>query len=186
MPTQTIIADAEQQMKRTMEKLQSDFAKVRTGRASPALLEAVRVIYYGSPVPVQQVGSVAVTDARTIEIRPWDMSVLPELEKAIVNANLGLTPHSDGKVMRLSFPPPNEDRRKELVKVVRKLAEDFRVSLRNVRRDAIEKVKAEEKNKVISADVKEQSEDRVQGLTNTFIKKVDDLLAVKEKEILEI
>jgi ribosome recycling factor len=159
---------------------------VRTGRASPSLLDPVRVSYYGSMVPLQQVGNVVVAEARTIEVRPWDVSILPEIEKAIVNANLGVTPNSDGKILRLVFPSPSEERRKELVKVVKKLAEDFRVSLRNIRREAIEKIKAEEKNKAISVDIRDQGEAKVQGLTDSFIKKVDEFLATKEKEILEI
>src|SRR5205814_1631736 len=155
-----------------VERLQADFSQVRTGRASPAILDAIRVNYYGSPVPLQQVGNVAVTEARTIEVRPWDVSVLPELEKAIVAANIGVTPNSDGKIMRLVFPPLNEDRRKELVKVVRKLAEEFRVALRNERRDAIEKLKAAEKNKEISQDFRVQGEEKISGLTNHYIKRV--------------
>ncbi len=186
MAVQTITSELDQQMKRTLEKLQSDFSQVRTGRASPALLDSIRVNYYGSPVPVNQVGNVAVTEARTIEVRPWDISVLPELEKAIVAANIGVTPNSDGKVMRLVFPPLNEDRRKELVKIVRKLAEDFRVALRNERREALEKFKAAEKNKEISQDLRAQGEEKVQALTNQHNKRVDEILALKEKEILEV
>jgi ribosome recycling factor len=154
--------------------------------ASPALLEAVKVEYYGSHVPISQVGNVAVTEARVIEVRPWDVSALPALEKAIQSANLGVTPNNDGKILRLVFPTLNEDRRKELVKVVKKLAEDFRVSLRNIRRDSIEKLKTAEKNKEIPQDLRAQNEEKIQGLTNTYIKKVDEILAVKEKEILEI
>jgi ribosome recycling factor len=128
----------------------------------------------------------AVTEARVIEVRPWDVSALPAIEKAILNANLGVTPNNDGKIIRLSFPALNEERRKDLVKVVKKLAEEFRVSLRNIRRDAIEKLKAAEKNKELSQDLKTQNEEKIQGLTNVYIKKVDDILAIKEKEILEI
>ena len=186
MLMQTINQETEQLMKKTLERLQSDFSSVRTGRASPALLEPIRVNYYGSPVPLQQVGNIAVTDARTIEIRPWDISVLPEIEKAIVAANLGMTPNSDGKVMRLVFPSLTEDRRKDLVKIVKKLAEDFRISLRNERREAIEKIKQAEKNKEITEDMRVQNEAKIQGITNAFIKKIDEILAHKEKEILEI
>jgi ribosome recycling factor len=186
MSIQTIIADTEHKMAKTIDRLNGDFSTVRTGRASPALLEPVRVNYYGSPVPVSQVGTVAVTEARTIEIRPWEISVLPELEKAISAANLGVTPNSDGKVMRLVFPALNEERRKELVKIVRKLAEEFRVSLRNERREAIEKIKSSEKAKEITQDARASSEERIQGMTNTFIKKIDEILAAKEQEILEI
>ncbi len=186
MSIQPVLNDAEQLMKKTIDRLHSDFSTVRTGRASPALLEGVRVNYYGSMVPLQQVGNVAVTEARTIEIRPWEPAVIQEIEKAIHAANLGVTPNSDGKVLRLTFPPLTEERRKDLVKIVKKLAEDFRVSLRNERRDAIEKIKAAEKNKQITIDLKTQGEEKIQGLTNAYIKKVDEILAQKEKEILEI
>src|SRR5689334_13231173 len=136
MTIQSILGETEQLMKKTIDRLQGDLSTVRTGRASPAILEPIRVNYYGSSVPISQVGNVAVTEARTIEIRPWDKGVLPELEKAIVGANIGITPNSDGNTLRLVFPPLNEDRRKDLVRLVKKLAEDFRVSLRNERRDA--------------------------------------------------
>jgi len=186
MPLQTIYAETEKLMKKTLERLHTDFSTVRTGRASVALLDPVRVNAYGSAVPLQQVGTVAVTEGRTIEIRPWDISLLPEIEKGILTANLGMTPNSDGKTMRVVFPPLNEDRRKELVKLVKKLAEDFRVSLRNERRDAIEKIKKEEKDQVISKDVRVQAEEKIQTVTDSLIKRVDETLAAKEKEILEI
>lgn len=186
MTIQATYSETENIMKKTIDRLHVDFSTVRTGRASPALLDSVKVLYYGSPVPLQQVGNIVVADARTIEIRPWEASVLPEIEKAIKAANLGVTPNNDGKIMRLSFPALTEERRKDLVKVVKKLAEDFRVSLRNERRDAIEKIKAAEKNKEITQDVRTQGEEKISGLTNAFIKKVDEILAHKEKEILEI
>ena len=186
MLTQTVFGDTEQAMKRTIDRLNADFSTVRTGRASPALLDSIRVNYYGSSVPINQVGTVAVTEARTIEVRPWDTGALPDLEKAILNANIGVTPNNDGKILRLVFPPLTEERRKDLVKIVRKLAEDFRVSLRNERRDAIEKLKAAEKNKEITQDIRKQSEEKIQALTNSYIKRVDEILASKEKEILEV
>jgi ribosome recycling factor len=186
MTVQEIYSQTESLMKKTLERLHTDLSTVRTGRASPALLEGIRVNYYGSMVPINQVGNVAVPEARTIEIRPWEIGVLPELEKAIVAANIGVTPNSDGKILRLSFPPLNENRRKDLVKVVKKLAEDFRVSMRNERRDAIEKVKQAEKNKQITEDIRKQAEDKIQGLTDLHIKKIDEILTNKEKEILEI
>jgi len=186
MLTQSILPETENLMKKTIDRVHADFSTVRTGRASPALLDAVKVEYYGSQVPLSQVGNVAVTEARVIEVRPWDISTLPAIEKAVLNANLGVTPNNDGKIIRLVFPTLNEDRRKELVKVVKKLAEEFRVSLRNIRRDAIEKVKQAEKNKELTADLKKQNEEKIQGLTDLYIKKVDEILAVKEKDILEI
>jgi ribosome recycling factor len=186
MTTQNILSDADRLMKKTLDKMHVDFSTVRTGRASPTLLDPVKVKAYGSEMPIQQVGTVAVTEARTIEVRPWDVSLLPEIEKAILTANLGVTPNNDGKIMRLVFPALNEDRRKELVKLIKKLAEDFRVSLRNERRDAIEKLKKEEKDQVISKDLRIQGEEKISALTNTYIKKVDEALAAKEKEILEV
>jgi ribosome recycling factor len=186
MPIQNVISEAEQLMKKTIDRLNGDLSTVRTGRASPALLDSVRVNYYGQMVPVQQVGNVVVAEARTIEIRPWDMSVLAELEKAIKAANIGVNPNNDGKIVRLVFPPLTEDRRKDLVKLVKKLAEDFRVSLRNERRDAIEKIKLAEKSKEITQDQQKQAEEKITGITNGFIKKIDEIIAVKEKEILEI
>ncbi|MBV9080472.1 MAG: ribosome recycling factor [Elusimicrobia bacterium] len=186
MTTQQIISDAEHSMKKTIERLNTDLSTVRTGRASPAILDPVRVSYYGQMVPINQVGTVAVPEARTIEIRPWDKSVLPELEKAIKAANLGVNPNNDGAILRLMFPPLTEERRKDLVKLVKKLAEDFRVSLRNERREAIEKIKLAEKNKEITQDQRAKDEERISGLTNGFIKKIDEIIAVKEKEILEI
>lgn len=186
MAVQAILSETEQLMKKTIDKLHNDFSTVRTGRASPAILDPIRVNYYGTMVPLQQVGNVVVAEARTIEVRPWEANLIPEIEKAIKAANLGVTPNSDGKILRLMFPPLNEERRKELVKVVKKLAEDFRVSLRNERRDAIEKVKGEEKSKAITLDVLKQTEEKIQGLTNLYIKKVDETLSQKEKEILEI
>jgi len=186
MTVQSIIAETDRLMKKTLEKLQSDFATVRTNRVSPALLEPVRVNFYGSQVPISQVGTVAVTEGKTIEIRPWDISVLQDLEKALNSANLGATPNNDGKIIRLTFPALSEDRRKDLVRLIKKLAEDFRVSLRNERRGAIEKVKKEEKDGNIPKDLRIQTEGKIQGLTNVHIKKVDETLAHKEKEILEI
>ena len=186
MPIQNVLADTEKIMKKTLDKVGTDFSSVRTGRATPTLLDPVRVKAYGSDVPLQQVGTVAVTEARTIEVRPWDVSLLPEIEKAVLAANLGVTPNNDGKIMRLVFPALNEDRRKQMVKLINKLAEDFRVSLRNERRDAIEKLKKEEKDAVISKDVRIQGEEKITALTNGFIKRIDDAAAVKEKEILEV
>jgi len=186
MPIQTILTNAEQLMKKSMERLHTDFSQVRTGRASAQLLDLVRVNYYGSLVPIQQVAQVAVTEARTIEVRPWDASALMEIEKAINAANLGVNPNSDGKIIRLTFPPLTEERRKDLVKVTKKIAEDFRVSLRNERREAIEKIKGEEKDKAITEDQRKQGEEKVSSLTNAYIKKIDEQLAAKEKDILEI
>lgn len=183
---QSVFSETEAHMKKTIDRLHVDFSAVRTGRASTSILDPIKVDFYGSMVPIQQVGNMAVTEGRTIEIRPWDVAVLPNLEKAILNANLGLTPQNDGKVMRLTFPALTGDRRKDLVKVVKKLAEDFRVSLRNNRRDAIEKLKKFEKDKILSQDELKNNENKIQGLTDSYIKKVDEILTAKEKEILEV
>ena len=186
MLTQNILSETENLMKKTIDKIHADFSTIRTGRATPALLEPVRVEYYGSLVPLSQVGTIAVTEARVMEVRPWDVSTLPAIEKAVLNANLGVTPNNDGKIIRLAFPALNEERRKEFVKVAKKLAEEFRVSLRNIRRDALEKIKAAEKNKEMSQDLKAQNDDKIQAMTDNYIKKVDEILAAKEKDILEI
>jgi len=186
MTLNDIFAETESLMKKTIDRFHTDLNTIRTGRASTAILDSVRVNYYGSPVPIQQVGTLAVAEGRTIEIKPWDISVLPELEKAILAANVGVMPQNDGKIMRLSFPPLSEDRRKDLVKLVKKLAEDFRVSLRNERRDALEKLKKQQKEGGLSEDEQKMAENKIQGLTNAYIKKVDEILANKEKEIMEV
>ena len=186
MSTNPLFAETEKLMKKTIDRLHADFSTVRTGRAAPALLDSVRVDYYGSKVPVNQVGNVVVAEGRTLEVRPWDTTVLPQLEKAILTANLGVTPNNDGKIMRITFPSLSEDRRKDLVKIIKKLAEDFRVSLRNERRDAMEKIKKQEKENSLPEDVRKQAEGTIQAMTNSYIKKVDEILAVKEKEIIEI
>jgi len=186
MSLNPIFVETEKLMKKTIERLNADFITVRTGRPSTAFLDSVRVDYYGSKVPVNQIGNVVVVEARTLEVRPWDAAVLPQLEKAILTANLGVTPHNDGKIMRLTFPSLSEERRKDLVKVVKKLAEDFRISLRNERRDAMEKLKKQEKEDSLPEDIRKKAESTIQAMTNSHIKKVDEILAVKEKEILEI
>jgi ribosome recycling factor len=158
---------------------------VRTGRASTALLEPIRVDYYGTPTPLSQVATLATPEIRLIAVQPWDPTLVPAIEKAILKSGLGVTPTSDGKVIRIAIPPLTEERRKELVKVVRKLAEDGRVAVRNVRRDANDRLKALEKDKKISEDGLRKGLEQVQDLTNRVIKEIDDVLAKKEKEILE-
>ncbi|HEU5394942.1 MAG TPA: ribosome recycling factor, partial [Candidatus Methylomirabilis sp.] len=150
-----------------------------------ALLEPIRVEYYGTPTPLSQVATVATPETRLITVQPWDPTLVPAIEKAILKSGLGVTPTSDGKVIRIAIPPLTEERRKELVKVVRKLAEDGRVAVRNLRRDANDRLKALEKDKKISADELRKGLDQVQDLTNRIIKEIDDLLAKKEKEITE-
>jgi ribosome recycling factor len=172
-------------MQGAVEVLAREFAGVRTGRASTALLEGIRVDYYNTPTPVTQVASLSVPDPRTILVQPWDASVLPKIEKAIQKSDLGVTPTSDGKVIRLAIPPLNEERRKQLAKSVGKLAEDGRVAVRNVRREAKDKLRALAKDKKISEDDEKRSEAELQKLTDRFIQRLDELLKKKEQEILE-
>jgi ribosome recycling factor len=183
--TQAVYKGAESRMQAALETLGREFAGVRTGRATTALLEGIRVDYYNTPTPVAQVASVSVPDARTLLIQPWDQSLLSKLEKAIQKSDLGLTPANDGKVIRLAIPPLNEERRKQLAKVVGRLAEESRVAVRNVRREAKEKLRGLAKEKRISEDDEKRSEAELQKLTDRFIQKVDELLKKKEQEILE-
>jgi ribosome recycling factor len=182
---QSVQKDAETRMQGALDALGREFAGVRTGRANAALLEHVRVDYYDTPTPLNQVASVSVPDARTLMIQPWDQGVLKKIEQAISKSDLGLTPANDGKIIRLTIPPLNEERRKQLAKSVGKLAEDARVAIRNVRREAKEKVKALLKDKKISEDDERRSETELQKLTDRSTQKVDELLKKKEQEILE-
>ena len=183
--SQAVQKDAETRMQGALDALGREFAGVRTGRANAALLEHVRVDYYDTPTPLNQVASVSVPDARTLTIQPWDQSVLTKIERAIQKSDLGLTPVNDGKVIRLAIPPLNEERRKQLAKSVGKLAEEARVAIRNVRREAKEKVKTLLKDKKISEDDERRSETELQKLTDRCTQKVDELLKKKEQEILE-
>ncbi len=183
--TQAVHKDAETRMQGAIDALVREFAGVRTGRASAALLEAVRVDYYNTPTPVNQVASLSVPDPRTLLIQPWDGSLLPKIEKAIQKSDLGLTPANDGKVIRLTMPPLNEERRKQLARVVGKLAEEARVAVRNIRREAKDKLRGVAKDKKISEDDEKRSETELQKLTDRFIQRVDELLKKKEQEILE-
>lgn len=182
---QEIIKKAEQDMKRATEATLKDFNSVRTGRASVALLDGIVVDYHGTPTPLKAVANLATPERRLITIQPWDASLVPAIEKAILKSDLGITPSNDGKVIRLAVPTLTEERRKELVKVVRKLAEEGRVIIRNIRRDANEALKKLEKNKQLSEDGVHKGMDQTQDLTNRMIKSLDDLLQKKEKEIME-
>ena len=173
-------------MERSIEAFRKELGKVRTGRASFSLLDGVKVDYYGTPTPLQQVGTLSVPESRLITITPWDAKMIGPIEKAIQGSGLGLNPASDGKVVRIPIPPLTEERRKELAKVVRKMAEDARVAVRNVRREAIEKLKEREKKKEISEDDVKRAQDRVQKETDAAVKKIDDILKAKEQEILEV
>ena len=183
--TQAIHKDAESRMQGALDTLAREFAGVRTGRATTALLEGVRVDAYNTPTPVNQLASVSLPDARTLVIQPWDQSLLAKIEKAIQKSDLGLTPTNDGKVVRLSIPPLNEERRKQLAKAVGKLAEEARVAVRNIRREAKDKVRGLAKDKKISEDDEKRNEAELQKLTDRFVQRVDELLKKKEQEILE-
>ena len=181
-----ILKATKERMAKAVEHLTAEFVKVRTGKASVGLLEGVKVDYYGTPTPINQVGNLSTPDFHTITIQPWDKTVIPLVEKAILNANLGLNPSSDGTIVRIPIPPLNEERRKELVKHIKKLAEDAKVSVRNIRRDEIEKLKKTEKEDHISEDDRKHGETEIQKLTDNFIKDIDALVQKKEKEIMEV
>lgn len=181
-----VVADARTHMQKAVEATKREFAGVRTGRASPALLERVTVEYYGVSTPVTQVASVSVPEARLLVIQPWDKALLKEIERAIQKSELGLTPSSDGAVIRLPIPPLTGDRRRELVKVVHKQAEEGRVSIRNIRRDHREKLERLEKDGTLSKDEVRRHQDELQKITDQYTKEIDTLLAAKEKEITEV
>ncbi len=174
------------EMDGSLESLAKEFSKVRTGRASISLLDSVRVDYYGTPTPLNQLATLAIPEPRMITIQPWDAQVIKEIEKSILKADLGLTPTSDGKLVRVSIPPLTEERRKELVKIVKKMAEAARVSIRNHRRKVNEDLKAMKNEKTISEDEMFKSQDDVQKITDDYIAKVDEMTRTKEAEILEI
>jgi len=181
-----VFVNAEEHMKKTLEALRTEFAGIRTGKATPSLLDILRVTAYGAQVPLNQVASVTAPEARLLVIQPWDKSLIGEIEKAIQKSVLGLNPSSDGQVVRLPIPPLTEERRRELVKVVKKMAEESRVGIRNIRRDANETVKKMLKESKISEDEDKQAHDQTQKLTDRYIALVDELLAKKEKEIMEV
>ena len=178
--------NAETKMEKTISALKSDLSAIRAGRANPAILDRVTVEYYGVPTPIQQVGTIAVPEARTITIQPWDMSILSDIEKAILKSDVGITPNNDGKVIRLNFPPLTEERRKELVKGISKRGEECKVALRNVRRDALEGFKNQKKDGEITEDDLKDLETKIQKLTDKFVGLVDSIIADKEKEIMEV
>ncbi|TEW51596.1 ribosome recycling factor [Psychromonas algicola] len=178
--------DAQTRMNKSIESFKNQLAKVRTGRAHPSLLDGIMVPYYGSNTPLRQVGNVSTEDARTLTITVFDATLIAAVEKAIMGSNLGLNPMSAGTVIRIPLPPLTEERRKDLIKVVRGEAENTRVAIRNIRRDANGDLKELEKEKEISEDQQRQGEELVQKATNESIKKVDEVLAVKEAELLEV
>ena len=183
---EALVKDTSARMERSIESFRKELGKVRTGRASFSLLDGVKVDYYGTPTPLQQVGTLSVPESRLITVTPWDTKMIGPIEKAIQGSGLGLNPSSDGKTVRIPIPPLTEERRRELAKVVRKMAEDARVAIRNVRREAIERLKDREKKKEISEDVVKRGQERIQKETDAHVKKIDDILKSKEQEILEV
>jgi ribosome recycling factor len=181
-----VLKDLEEKMNKTLKTLQGDFNKVRTGRASLALFDDIRVDYYGTPTPLKQMATLSVPESRLIIIQPWDLQIIGEIEKAILKSELGVTPTNDGKVIRITIPRLTEERRRELVKIIKKMGEGGKVAIRNIRRDANDDLKDMEREKVISEDELHQNLDRIQKVTDGFIAKIDEALDAKEKEILEI
>ena len=181
-----LIKDAKGRMDKSIETLRGELAKIRTGKATTVLLDSIRVDYYGNIVPLNQVGNVSVLDAHTLSITPWEKQMVQVIDKAILEANLGLNPISDGTNLKIPIPPLNEERRKELVKLVKKFGEETKVAIRNIRRDANDHLKKEEKDKKMSEDQLHDAEIEVQKLTDEHTKLIDDTLAHKEKEIMEV
>jgi ribosome recycling factor len=181
-----VFREIESRMVSTVEAFQAELGKLRTGRASLALLDGLMVEYYGSPTPLNQVAALSLPDPTTIVIAPWEPKVLAEVEKALLRSNLGLTPNNDGKVVRLTIPPLTEERRKELVKVAEGEAESSRNSLRQIRRDGNDQIKKLEKEKEISEDQMHDGQGQIQKLTNTYVEKINEILKTKEEEIMDV
>lgn len=186
MVDQELYDDTKERMKKSIESMRKDFMSIRTGRATPAVLEPIRVTAYGQEMPIKQLASISIPEPRMIVIQPWDKSVLEDVEKAIQKSELGINPVNDGKLLRLMFPPLTEERRKELVKHVKKRAEEGKIAVRNVRRDAMEMLKLMEKDGDISEDDQRRGQDEIEDLTKDIIKEVDKVLEAKEKEVMEI
>ncbi|MGC9325879.1 MAG: ribosome recycling factor [Desulfomonilia bacterium] len=181
-----VLNEMTKDMIKTLDAMKHSLMKLRTGRASIGIMDGIMVDYYGALTPLNQLATLAVPEPRLITIQPWDKSALPAIEKAILKSELGLTPNNDGKIIRVPIPPLNEERRRDLVKMVKKMAEDFRVEIRNHRRDANALLKDLEKDKMISKDELKNSQDKVQEITDSYIKQIDDQLSAKEKEIMEV
>jgi ribosome recycling factor len=183
---QEIYQEVEHKMERSIAALHKDLARIRTGRASLALLDGITLDYYGAPTPLNQLATLAVPESRLITIQPWDKSQLGPIEKAIQRSDLGLTPTNDGQVIRLSIPPLTEERRKGLVKQVKKIGEETKVAIRNVRREGNEALKSQEKAKEISEDENRRGQEQIQKITDRFVAKVDETLQAKEREVMEV
>ncbi|RMI26761.1 MAG: ribosome recycling factor [Calditrichaeota bacterium] len=180
-----IYKDSEQRMKKSVEHVRHELARIRTGRATPALLDAVKVEYYGSMVPLNQVATITAPEPRLLVVTPWEKRIIADIEKAILQADLGLNPSNDGNVVRVPIPELSEERRQDLIRVVKKFCEDGRIAIRNIRRDANEHIKKLEKEHKISEDMSHDAQDKIQKLTDKYISEIDALLEHKEKEILE-
>jgi len=181
-----ILKEADEKMRKATEVVRQELVKIRTGKATTTLLDGIKVDYYGTPTPLAQVGNVSVADVHTLTIQPWDKSVIDPIVKAVQTANLGLNPVADADIVRVPIPSLNEERRRELVKLSKKFGEDGKVAIRNIRRDAIEHLKKSEKAEHFSQDERKKGETEAQRLTDKHIKEIDDLLAFKEKEIMEV
>jgi ribosome recycling factor len=181
-----IYEDTRERMQKALESLEKDFKRLRTGRASISLLDGIKLDYYGSPTPLNQLATLTVPEPRTIMIQPWDNTIIGEVEKAILKSELGLTPMNDGKIIRINVPPLTEERRRDLVKVIKKNAEEAKVAVRNIRRDSNEMVKDLKKDKEISEDEQFRGQDEIQKITDEYIKNIDSVYSNKEKEVLEI
>ena len=175
-----------EKMEKTISVLSEELGTLRAGRANPAILNKIMVEYYGTPTPLTQIANVSVPEARLIVVQPWDASMLKEIEKEIIKAEIGIMPNNDGKVIRLAFPELNEERRKELVKTVKKMGEESKVSIRSIRRDAIDSVKAQKKNNEITEDEVKSSEEEIQKITDKFVEEIDKIVAAKEKEVMQV
>ncbi len=180
------LLDLELRMQKTIEVFEGNLSEIRAGRANPAILNKISVEYYGVPTPINQVAGISVPEARMIVIQPWDASILKAIEKAILASDIGLNPNNDGKVIRLNFPDLTEERRKELAKEVRKIAEEAKVGIRSIRRDGMDTVKDEQKRSEITEDQKADFEDKIQKLTDKYVAEIDKILENKEKEIMSI
>ncbi len=181
-----LIKNTEDRMGKSIDALDREYKSIRAGRANAAVLDRVNVDYYGVPTPVQQMAAISVPEPRTLLITPWDKSTLKDIEKAILTSEIGINPQNDGTCIRLNFPPLTEERRKDIVKDIRKKGEDAKVAVRNQRRDALDKLKALKKNNAITEDDEANGEKKIQNLTDKFCKEIDELANVKEKEIMEI
>lgn len=186
MTVKTALFSGEERMKKAVEKFRADLTAIRTGRATVALVENIKVESYGVVLPLNQMAGLSVPDARTIEIRPWDISQLQAIEKAIQKSDIGMTPANDGKLIRLAVPTLTEERRKEIIKSIGKIAEEFKITVRNERRQMMEEIKKAEKDKAIGEDDRKKGETDSQKLTDAYIKKIEEILAVKQKELMEI